>query len=63
LDEEKSQYASLGEQNCFDRAFLKGHIKALTPVVDWLDSLIGLGHLFAGPVLLLWVGLGKKVNN
>jgi len=60
LDEEKSQYASLGEQNCFERAFLKRHIKALTPVFDLLDSLIGLGHLFAGPILLLWVGLEKK---
>jgi hypothetical protein len=50
----------LGGQNCFDRAFLKTHIEALTPVVDCLDSLIGLGHLFAVPVLLFMGGFGKK---
>jgi hypothetical protein len=60
FDEEKSQNASLGGQNCFDRAFLKTHIEALTPVVDCLDSLIGLGHLFAVPVLLFMGGFGKK---
>jgi hypothetical protein len=38
--------------------------QSLTPAVDWLDSLIGPGglllvvsHLFAVPVLVLWVGL------
>jgi hypothetical protein len=60
LDEEKLQYASLDGQNCFDRAFLKTRIKALTPIVDWLDSLIGLGHLFGVPVLLFMGGFGKK---
>jgi hypothetical protein len=38
----------------------------ITPAIDWLDSLIGpaglllvVSHLFAIPVLVLWVGLEK----
>jgi hypothetical protein len=39
----------------------------MLPVSDWLDSLIGPGglllvvyHLFAVPILVLWVGLEKS---
>jgi hypothetical protein len=42
--------------------------QGLTPALDWLDSLIGLGglllvvsHLFAVPVLVLWAGLEKSI--
>jgi hypothetical protein len=45
---------------------VKGTTK-LTSAVDWLESLIGLGvlllvvsHLFAVPVLVLWVELETK---
>jgi hypothetical protein len=40
--------------------------QGVTPVLDWLDSLIGLGtlllvvsHRFAVPVLVQWAGLEK----
>jgi hypothetical protein len=55
----------------FGPAFLHRMLRlvkqSLTPAVDWLNSLIGPGglhlavsHLFAVPVLVLWVGLEKK---
>jgi hypothetical protein len=47
----------------------KRHSKAFTPAVDWLDGLIGQGglllvvsHLFAVPILVLWVGLEKSME-
>jgi hypothetical protein len=50
---------------------VKGITKSLTRALDWLHSLIdpdglhlSVCHLFAVPVLVLWVGLEKKeVNN
>jgi hypothetical protein len=44
--------------------------QSLTPAVDWLDTSIGRGglvlvvsHLFAIPILVLWVGLEKSKCN
>jgi hypothetical protein len=64
LNNEKSKYAGLAQQNGFDPTFYKKAQQSLTPAVDWLDSrFIGLGglllvlsRLFAlGSVF--WVGL------
>jgi hypothetical protein len=51
LDEKKSKHANLAQQNGFVSAFLhtmmaKGTQQSLTPIVDWLDCLIGPDGLF-----------------
>jgi hypothetical protein len=73
FDAKKSKQASLAQQTGFGPAVLHNLLRlvkvtAKPPAVDWLDSLIGPGgllflfsHLFAVPVLVLWLGL-EKVN-
>jgi hypothetical protein len=48
---------------------VRGTQSLTVPTVDWLDNLIGQGglllvvsHLFAVPVLVLWVELEKSNN-
>jgi hypothetical protein len=70
LDEEKSKHARLAQQNGFGPEFLHSFlrlVKGTAKPKDWLDSLIGPGglllvvsHLFAVPVLVLWLGLEKS---
>jgi hypothetical protein len=68
----KSKCASLAQQNGFGPAVLRSLLRVVkgtpkAPCVDWPNSLIRPGgfllvvsHLFAVPVLVLWVGLKKE---
>ncbi len=58
MDEEKSKHVSLAQQNGFGPAFLldmmcfftmagESHLPRLTPAIDWIDSLTGLGGLLS----------------
>jgi hypothetical protein len=67
LDKEKSKHVGLAQQNGFGPTFFcrgcQGWYKVeynLTPAVDWLDSLIGLGELLLLKYLSWFV---RKVPN
>ncbi len=71
LDEEKSQHASLAEQNAFGPTFshrmlrlVKGTAEPNTCCQMARGGLLSVvPHLFAVPVLVLWVGLEKIVDD
>jgi hypothetical protein len=78
LNEEKSKHVDLAEQNGIRQIFLHNLLRqSATPVREecnkydlinhnnwsWWFAFIVVSHLFAVPILVLWVELWKKVNN